>query len=96
MTDDQSQSQRFAPTAWTPARCALRNALEGDERKEFETWVAAGNSRQIPEKFQAQYEAVKDIKKESKVPDRLMSHMMAKGWTRNVIDNTWGKYYTGS
>lgn len=93
MTDDQVTNQRFAPTAWTPARCALRNALEGDERKEFEQWVMAGNTREIPEKFQAQYEAVKDIKKESKVPENLMSHMLGLGWTRNVIETTWARYY---
>ncbi|MFV1850104.1 MAG: hypothetical protein ACMZ66_05290 [Thalassospira sp.] len=90
MTDNQSSNARFAPTAWTPKRCALRNSLEGDERKELEQWVMAGNTREIPEKFQAQFEAVKDIKKESKVAEWLMSSMLNKGWARNVIERTWG------
>lgn len=93
MTDDQTTNQRFAPTAWTPKRCALRNALEGDERKEFEQWVNAGNTREIPEKFQAHFEAVKDIKRESKIPEWLMSAMRKQGWLRNNIETTWGKYY---
>ncbi|MDG4721137.1 hypothetical protein [Thalassospira aquimaris] len=59
----------------------------------MEQWVASGNQREIPEKFQAQYEAVKDIKKESSIPEWLMSAMLKQGWLRNNIETTWGKYY---
>lgn len=93
MSGDQSSNSRFSPTAWTPARCVLWNVLEGDTRKEFEQWVAAGNGRELPEKFEAQYEAAKGQKKESAVPKWLMTEMLDQGWLENNINTNWARYY---
>lgn len=93
MTDNQSSNARFAPTAWTPARCALWNALEGNDRKQFEQWVMSGNTREIPEQHQARYEEVKDIKKTSSVPGWLMTAMLDQGWLENNINTNWAQYY---
>ena len=93
MTDEQSNSQRFTPTAWTPARVQLWNALEGDDRKTFEEWVMAGNKAEIPSKFQSRYDEIKDIEQKSKVPAWLMKAMLGQGWLRNNIETTWGRFY---
>ena len=83
----------FAPTAWTPARTILWNALQGDDRKEFESWVTKGSDAPVPEKWKELHIQLRGVKRESVVPIWIVEHMRKIGRTDAVIDAMYAKFY---
>ncbi|WP_133125757.1 hypothetical protein [Thalassospira marina] len=86
------ENQNFSPTAWTPARCVLWESLETEGRRELEAIVAKGSEIEIPKKFVAQYEAVKDKEKKVAISPMVLDCMRRIGWTDAVIESVYAPY----
>lgn len=84
---------KFGVNAWTPERTALWNALNVEERKELEEFVAQGSDAPVPPKWKEKTVELRGETRESTVPTRLVEHMKKNGWTDAVIESVYGRYY---
>jgi len=71
----------------------LWNALNAEDRKELEAFVAQGSDAPVPEKWREKTIALRGVKQESSVPKKLFDRMRKHGWTDPVIESVYGPFY---
>ena len=55
MSTSDGKAGKWTSRAWTPARCTVWKALEGERQKEFERWVEAEPAFNYDEQVAAEW-----------------------------------------